>query len=155
VQNQWGGSDSADKRDWLAGAVAEQFQNDTETDGDDVADMLLQVMEDEFEVVVDDGSEVPIATKVMQIRAEVKDGDFRTVDDMLAKWKEKKDKPTPPVNVQSQSDDEESVDDEDWEDDEDTEMADTPTLTPSAPKPKHTPEVDEDGFTKVVGKKRR
>jgi len=117
--------------------------------------MLLQVMEDEFEVVVDDGSEIPIATKLMQIRAEVKDGDFRTVDDMLAKWQEKKDKPMPPVNVQSQSDDEESVDDEDWEDNEDTEMADAPTLVPSAAKPKHTPEVDEDGFTKVVGKKRR
>lgn len=155
MQNQWGGPDSADKRDWLAGAIAEQFQNDTETDGDDVADILLQVMEDEFEVVVDDGSEVPIATKVMKIRTEVKDGDFRTVDDMLAKWQERKDKPAPQVKVQSQSDSEESVDDEDWEDDGDIEMADAPTLIPSAPKPKHPPEVDEDGFTKVVGKKRR
>jgi len=117
--------------------------------------MLLQVMEDEFEVVVDDGSEVPVAMKVMQIRTEVKDGDFRTVDDMLAKWQERKDKPAPPVKVQSQSDGEESVDDEDWEDDRDTEMTDTPTLTYSAPKPKHHPEMDEDGFTKVIGKKRR
>ena len=91
MQNQWGGPDSADKRDWLAGAIAEQFQKDTETDGDDVADMLLQVMEDEFEVVVDDGSEVPIATKVIQIRTEVRDGDFKTVDNMLAKWEKRKD----------------------------------------------------------------
>jgi pre-rRNA-processing protein TSR2 len=119
-----------------------------------VADMLLQVMEDEFEVVVDDGSEVPVATKVIQIRAEVKDGDFRAVDDMLAKWQEKKDKPMPPVKVQSQSDEDESVDDEDWEEDEDTEMADAPALG-LVTKPKHAPEVDEDGFTKVVGKKRR
>ena len=156
MQNQWGGPDSADKRDWLAGAIAEQFQKDTETDGDDVADMLLQVMEDEFEVVVDDGSEVPVATKVIQIRTEVRDGDFRTVDNMLAKWEERKDKPAPMVKVHSQSDgEEESVDDEDWEDDGDTEMVDAPTLTPSAPKSKYPPEVDEDGFTKVVGKKRR
>lgn len=112
-------------------------------------------MEDEFEVVVDDGSEVQIAAKVMQIRAEVKDGDFKTIDDMLAKWQEKKDKPVLAVKVQSQSDDEESVDDEDWEDDEDTEMVDAPTLAPSAPKQKPSPEMDEDGFTKVVGKKRR
>lgn len=117
--------------------------------------MLLQVMEDEFEVVVDDGSEIPVATKIMQIRTEVRDGNSGTVDDMYAKWQEKKDKPAPMVKVQSQSDGEESVDDEDWEDDGDTEMADAPPLTPSTPKSKHPPEVDEDGFTKVVGKKKR
>lgn len=159
VQNQWGGSNSADKRDWLAGAIAQLFESNPETDGDDVADVLLQVMEDEFEVVVEDDSEVPIAATIMKVWVETREGNFSTVNQMYERWKEKGDAPAPEVKVQSQSDDEDSVDEEDWDEDGDgdTEMADAPEAEGStAPKKgKPPPEVDEDGFTKVVGKKRR
>lgn len=163
VQNQWGGHNSADKRDWLAGAIAQLFESNPETDGEDVADVLLQVMEDEFEAVVEDDSEIPVAATIMKIRVETSEGNFSTVNQMYEKWEEKGDAEAPAVKVQSQSDDEDSVDGEDWDEDGDgdgygdTEMADAPAVAGNAApkKEKPPPEVDEDGFTKVVGKKRR
>jgi pre-rRNA-processing protein TSR2 len=58
VQNQWGGPDSGDKRDWLAAVVVDMFSfpPGKSVDVDDVEEVLLQVMEDEFDVVLEDGS---------------------------------------------------------------------------------------------------
>lgn len=120
--------------------------------------MLLQVLEDEFEVVVEDDSEVQVAATIVKIRAETSEGNFRTVDEMWERWKEKKDRPAPEVKVQSQSDDEESVDGEesDEDGDGDTEMADA-SVNETVPlkKERPAPDVDQEGFTKIVGKKRR
>jgi pre-rRNA-processing protein TSR2 len=52
----WGGPDSADKRDWLCGAIADMWITDPETDDYDVETTLLQVMEDEFSVNLEDDS---------------------------------------------------------------------------------------------------
>jgi pre-rRNA-processing protein TSR2 len=117
--------------------------------------LLLQIMEDEFELAVEDGSEAQVARSVLSVREECGRGEYGTVDAMYEKWKGKKGNQQAPkiARMGPQSDDEESVDDEDWDDEEDVEMTDAP---PSRlPKEKPAPEVDDDGFTKVVGKKRR
>ncbi|OIW25205.1 hypothetical protein CONLIGDRAFT_85105 [Coniochaeta ligniaria NRRL 30616] len=142
VQNNWGGADSADKRDWFAGAVvelfpdlskpsttttstttstAEQTADDGEPDSAYVEEFLLQVMLDEFEVNVDDDSGFEVAESILRVRGECLRGKFDEVE----------------------SDEE--------EDENDVEMGDAP---PPAPKEKVEPEVDEDGFTKVTKKKR-
>ena len=56
VNNLWGGEDSSDKRDWLAGAIVEMFVGLPETDEDDIEFTLLQVMQDEFSVRLEDDS---------------------------------------------------------------------------------------------------
>lgn len=56
VRGEWGGSDSADKRDWLCGAVADMFSQRPETDECDLEETLLHVMEDEFAVNLEDES---------------------------------------------------------------------------------------------------
>jgi pre-rRNA-processing protein TSR2 len=155
VQNLWGGPDSADKRDWFAGAVSELFTDETSNtpETEDVEERLLQIMEDEFEVVVDDGSSTLVADRIMAIWQETGEGNFRTVDALHTEFQEKKNRPSNhPVKVQSASDDEDSVDEES-DDDDDIEMEEAPALAPV--KEKAAPEVDEHGFTKVVGKKRR
>ncbi|CAG9951496.1 unnamed protein product [Clonostachys rosea f. rosea IK726] len=78
VQNNWGGPDSSDKRDWSAGAIANLFPKFTdatpdektskktnapeEPDMEGVETVLLQIMVDEFEVNVDDDSGADVAT---------------------------------------------------------------------------------------------
>jgi pre-rRNA-processing protein TSR2 len=153
VQNLWGGPDSADKRDWFAGAVSELFTDETSNtpDAEDVEERLLQIMEDEYEVVVDDGTSAATAMSIMVIWQETGEGDFRTVDRLHTEFQERKGRQINSVKVQSASDDEDSVDEE--SDDEDIEMGDAPALV--SIKEKAAPEVDEHGFTKVVGKKRR
>lgn len=118
--------------------------------------MLLQVLEDEFGVRLEDETEVNVAKEIMTIRKEIGEGNTSTVDRLQKKWEERKGKEvaTGSVNVRESNQDAEwdSVDEES-EDDEDVEMDDAPALVPAKPKPE--PEVDEDGFTKVLGKKKR
>ncbi|KAJ4376405.1 rRNA accumulation- protein [Neocucurbitaria cava] len=158
VQNQWGGPDSSDKRDWLAGQISELFASEPATDTEDVEVMLLQVLEDEFGVRLEDETEVNVAREIMAIKKEIMEGNTATVDRLQKKWEERKGKEvaTGNVSVRESNQDAEwdSVDEESDEDeDQDVEMGDAPALVPAKPKP--APEVDEEGFTKVVGKKKR
>jgi len=154
VQNLWGGPDSADKRDWFAGAVSDLFTDETSNtpEAEDVEERLLQIMEDEFEVVVDDGTSAVVAMSIMVIWQETGEGNFQTVDRLYAEYQEKKGRKINTVKVQSASDDEDSVDGES-DDEDDVEMGDAPA--PAPVREEVAPEVDEHGFTKVVGRKKR
>ncbi|KAL5114589.1 rRNA accumulation-related protein [Pleosporales sp. CAS-2024a] len=159
VQNQWGGPDSSDKRDWLAGQISDLFTSDPATDSEDVEVMLLQVLEDEFGVRLEDETEVDVGREIMAIRKELLEGKTDTVDKLQEKWEARKGKEvdTGSVSVKESNQDAEwdSVDEES-DGDEDVDMDDAPALVATKPKePKPEPEVDDDGFTKVVGKKKR
>jgi pre-rRNA-processing protein TSR2 len=156
VQNQWGGPDSSDKRDWLAGQISDLFDSEPLTNAEDVEVMLLQVLEDEFGVRLEDETEVVVGREIMAIRKEIGEGKTGIVDRLQQKWEARKGKEvdTGSVSVRESNQDAEwdSVDEESEEDD-DVEMGDAPALIPAKPKPE--PEVDEEGFTKVVGKKKK
>ncbi len=157
IQNHWGGPTSNDKRDWFAGAVSELIANGQVLDVEDLEEVLIQVMLDEFEVVVDDDSPAELAASIMKGRQRILQGDHSELDQMLTRWEEKQKKGQEKVLFKRVEETEDSQD-TDWEssdEDEDVNMEDAPQLV-TAPKPeKSTPEIDEDGFTKVVGKKKR
>ncbi|KAK7535258.1 Pre-rRNA-processing protein TSR2-domain-containing protein [Phyllosticta citribraziliensis] len=161
IQSQFGGPDGADKRDWLAGAIQDILENDPDTDQLDIETVLLQVMEDEFEVRLEDESEVLVAATIVKLKDEVTQGKFDTVDAMERRWRERRGKGPNLGNIQvvQEGGVNDATDDSDLEvygdEDEDATMEDAPQLVPAAPKEKSEPEVDEDGFTKVVGKKKR
>lgn len=121
--------------------------------------MLLQVLEDEFGVRLEDETEVAVAREIMTIRKELGEGNTATVDALQKKWLERNGKEisTGSVNINetNQEGEWDSVDEESDDDDGDTDMTDAPALVPAKPKQKPEPEVDEDGFTTVVGKKKR
>ncbi|OAF55627.1 hypothetical protein VC83_07562 [Pseudogymnoascus destructans] len=75
VQNNWGGPSSSDKRDWFGGAISEYVTSSTEVNEEDVEAMLVQVMLDEFEVAVDDGSAGDVADDIIRVRGECKGGE--------------------------------------------------------------------------------
>ncbi|KAI2607995.1 pre-rRNA-processing protein TSR2 [Hypoxylon sp. NC1633] len=171
VQNNLGGPDSADKRDWFAGAIVDMFpsfadlakprkpsQKPLPPDpvAEDVEETLLQVMWDEFETNVDDDSEIEVAERVMKVRAQCAAGDFAFVEDLRKRWLATKGKTITVQEVDGgdQETDWEGDDGDDEDDeDEDVEMGEAPTLV-AAPKERSPPEVDDDGFTKVTRKKR-
>lgn len=158
MQNQWGGPDSADKRDWLAGAISEVFESQPDTDQEDVEVVLLQALEDEFGIRLEDESEVAVAKDIMKIRTETQKGDFATVDALQRKWEERKGKEVNTGNLKVEvhnHGDDDDFDSIDEESDEDEEMGDAPPLEPAKPKEKPAPEIDEDGFERVVRKGRR
>lgn len=157
VQNNWGGPDSAAKRDWFAGAISELFDDRPDTDQLDVETVLLQVMQDEFDVNVEDETEIPVAEEIMKLRKGVfEDNDFSGVESVKQRWTARGGKIPQNVNVieHTYGEDGEEMENssDDNDEDDDVEMGDAPA---PAPKEKVEPEVDEDGFTKVVGKKRK
>ncbi|KAB5542993.1 Pre-rRNA-processing protein TSR2-domain-containing protein [Coniochaeta sp. 2T2.1] len=179
VQNNWGGPDSSDKRDWFAGAVVDLFPDLTkpkpsttpsastsstaeessgaaveEPDSAYVEEFLLQVMLDEFEVNVDDDSSFEVAEQILRVRGECLKGKFDgEVEQLRRRWdglKGKKVEFKKGEDEEGETDwDSESEDDE--EDGEDVEMGEAPALVS---KEKEEPVVDEEGFTMVTKKKR-
>lgn len=156
VQENWGGPDAAAKRTWLAGVIVDQFEEQVpEPDDQYIEEMLLQVMADEYEASVEDGSAEDVAVDIVRLWDETKVGKQDLVlkfEALAEKAKGKK------ANVQEKvvSDDE----DEDWESGDDEDGADSdeaPQLlvVEHQPRESREPEVDEDGFTLVKGKGRR
>ncbi|CEL05458.1 Putative Pre-rRNA processing protein [Aspergillus calidoustus] len=156
VTSSWGGPTSSDKRDWLCGAISEMLVDRPETDAEDLEDVLIQVMNDEFDVVVDDESAGEVAERIMEVRKAVEKGEFEAVRQMWAEWEAKRGQRGSAVAGFRRGEDVEQETDEDESDDDegDVDMGEAPALV-RAPRERVEPEVDEDGFTKVVGKKKR
>lgn len=91
VDAQWGGADSADKRDWLVGSVVEMFE-DSYIEVEDIEDRLIGVMEDEFGTVLQDESALPIGAKIITIYRECEKDDFSTVDSLYKAFMDKEEK---------------------------------------------------------------
>ena len=151
-----------EKRDWFAGAISDLISTTPDADVEYVEEFMLQIMNDEFDVNVEDGSGEEIAAKVVGLRKLTLTGDFAMVDEMYSKWQDRQSKGGGgKINFQhvSRNDDE---DDTDWDsdgiegddDNDDVEMEEAPSLV-QAPKEKVQPKVDDEGFTEVVGRKRR
>lgn len=124
-----------------------------ETDAEDLEDVLIQVMNDEFDAVVDDESAAKVGVEIMDMKAQTERGEFAEIQAQWNAWQKKTEQKaaTQFKQVESKDEDQETDDEADEDDDAgDVEMGDAP-----APREKVEPEIDEDGFTKVIGKKRR
>lgn len=153
VQSLWGGPTSADKRDWLCGAISDMLTERPETDAEDLEDVLIQVMNDEFDVVVEDESAGPVAAKIMEVKTQVQRGDVAGIQEMWENWQKKsQQKGNAAAGFKRGEDEDQETDDEVDEEGGDVDMGEAPALV-RAPKEKPQPEIDEDGFT-MVGKKR-
>lgn len=165
VQSHWGGPTSVDKRDWLCGAISDMLSDRPETDAEDLEEVLIQVMNDEFDVVIDDESAGAAAAQIMNLREQVVRGEYAEVQRMWADYRAKegrRDQTSAAMfrRVEAREEDQETDEEaEEDECDEDVEMDEAPVLVRNQqqqqPREKVEPEVDEDGFTKVVGKKKR
>lgn len=151
VDAQWGGADSADKRDWLVGSVVEMF-DESYIECEDIEDRLNGVMEDEFGTVLEDDSALPIAAQVITIWRECDKGDFTQVDALYKAFQEKEEKKkagllqSKKVEVTGDSDSEYT----DVEDDEEV-----PALNEDVEMNEAEPQgpiVDDDGFELVQKK---
>ena len=67
MTNHWGGSDSAEKREWFAQATIDVLNDEPDADTVWIEEFLLQVMVDEFEVNVDDESGFDVAEQIVRM----------------------------------------------------------------------------------------
>lgn len=159
VDSGWGGPESIQKQQWIASVIVDAFEeaeNKKEAlpDAIYIEEMLLQILSDEFEVILEDGSAQSVAERIVKLWQEIMhEGSNRTMlelETMAAKLKDKK------VNVEEKvnSDEEYDWDDEDQEgSSEEEEAQEAPPLLNPQNDRKDT-EVDEEGFTVVKGRGR-
>ncbi|KAG7098995.1 hypothetical protein E1B28_000881 [Marasmius oreades] len=159
IQESWGGPNTLDKCKWLYGTIVDTFEQESDTPDDQyIEELLLQVLADEFDIMVEDGSAENVAREVVTMWEEVHAG---RGESLVQKWEEKADKlkgrkevtEIQEVHEDGDWEDDDSEDNEDEDMDEDEETA--PQLIEHQPQKKEEPEVDEDGFTLVKGKGRR
>ena len=163
VDNGWAGSDSAEKREWFVGVICDMFTEKADTSLDDVQEMLLDIMDEEFQVVLEDDSDYDVAQRIMQLRDSTSQGDFTFVDQVHAAWEKRKGNTVVAINMHKGADMEGSDDDDNEEgedgeednDDMDVNMQDAPQISASGGRQKQQPEVDDDGFTKVVSRRKQ
>ncbi|CCD34882.1 hypothetical protein BofuT4_P097830.1 [Botrytis cinerea T4] len=76
VTSLWGGPESSDKREYIAGTLIDLLseEENKEVEADWIETILLQFMSDEFEVNVDDGSAMEVANGGKQFVQEVGEG---------------------------------------------------------------------------------
>lgn len=181
MTNELGGPDSADKRDWLAGAVSELFppfapapttannpsnpssangaNNASSSRADDIDNLYIQeflqgVMEDEFELLLEDNdpSLWRVAEQIVRVRRGCAEGRFDGVEALRKKWGDNKGK-----GLEQFKRGEDQDQDTDWDSEEDgdggadVDMDEAPALVQT--RERAPPEVDEDGFTKVTRKR--
>ncbi|KAJ1771552.1 rRNA accumulation- protein [Coemansia sp. RSA 1843] len=87
VQNGWGGRNTLEKRDNMVDEIVEYFdrqvrKKSTAVEPTEVEELLIQVMDEDFSVVLEDQSEKQVALLLCSIFAECKTGNFATVDKM-------------------------------------------------------------------------
>ncbi|RXW13750.1 hypothetical protein EST38_g12103 [Candolleomyces aberdarensis] len=182
LQESWGSSAGADKKSLLASEILDAFQGSappnsksTSTNSnssnpqapvDDIyiEDLLLQIMEEEFDVSVEDGSGETVSKDIFKIYEEVYNSEGKARDALVKKFEEaaeKTGKGRVDVSIQREDGDIEDDDDdeEDWEDEDgdgDVQMGEgeeqAPQLIDHQARRTEEPEVDEDGFTMVKGR---
>lgn len=156
VQDGWGGPDSAEKRDWLAGQVAELFETYSSIGLDEISERLTQVMADEFDTVVEDDSELPVAIEIVEVYKQCQKNDYEHVAEVFKKYQEREalraqgKLPKTKTEVLENSDGSSDEGEGEWEDDD----KETPQLANAEPKEREGPIIDDDGFELVTKKGR-
>ncbi|KAG0344374.1 hypothetical protein BG004_004533 [Podila humilis] len=166
VDGEWGGHDSAAKRDWFVDTIVDYFsEKGKKVDTFDLEDILIQIMNDEFSILLEDQSEQHIAKVLEQLYLECTHGRYDLVNTLKQDSQKisgalKGTKSQKMKNNENGDDDDDSSDDDDEDEEEgDDHDMDVDMAESSEPKPRREkvePIIDEDGFETVVkGKGKR
>lgn len=169
VSNEWGGPDSSEKRDWLAGTLADMFTTSKSSppEIEDIEDVATQVLNDEFSVVLEDDSAYDLATAICLAWTDCQDGRFDKIEQLKVHFQNSK--PTAPVAKKQQQktgDETTAGEDSDSSSGTDAELdgeegeeggqtagtAGAMDLDPAPVPTRQEPVVDEDGFELVQAK---
>ncbi|KAM9510737.1 pre-rRNA-processing protein TSR2 homolog [Guaruba guarouba] len=84
VAQGFGGPQSPEKAAWLVGALLEFLSQNPELAEDEVEDFLAEVMDNEFDTAVEDGSLRQVSRELLSVFTRVREGDVGGVGEALA-----------------------------------------------------------------------
>ncbi|XP_066500166.1 pre-rRNA-processing protein TSR2 homolog [Hoplias malabaricus] len=85
VDNGFGGVYSQQKANWMVEAVQQYFQENRDLEQEEVEDFLSELMNNEFDTVVDDGSLPQVAQKVCGMFLQCQQGKLDEVRELIKK----------------------------------------------------------------------
>ncbi|CAI5758770.1 unnamed protein product [Candida verbasci] len=156
VENQWGGTKSNEKRDWISGIVIELFNDSKVVDNQLIEETLLYAMYDEFETQIDNDSALEIAALILKIYRQVQVENYNLIDESYNKWleKESKKKEIQKVHIEKDPNNPDISDSEDDEDEDDEKESEDVDMDVDKPEPQG-PIIYDDGFELVQKGRRR
>ncbi|SMN21963.1 similar to Saccharomyces cerevisiae YLR435W TSR2 Protein with a potential role in pre-rRNA processing [Maudiozyma saulgeensis] len=156
VVNQWGGPDSADKRDWITAIIIDLFKANKIVDVAMVEETLLYAMVDEFDTNVEDDTSLLVANNIIKLYEECYAMNYVRVEELYTKYleKEKNGQGRQNERIVHVHDDDDSSCDED-EDDEDEDMMELVVEEDEVVTTIAEPIIDDDGFELVQKKGKR
>ncbi|KAM8830372.1 pre-rRNA-processing protein TSR2 homolog [Synchiropus picturatus] len=142
VDNGFGGVYGQQKADWLVDVVQQYFHDNADLQSFEVEDFVAQLMDQEFDTVVDDGSLPQVSQQLMQMFSKYQQGALpelaQSIQTLRLKNTVRSKATAPPAESDSDSESDSQMECE--------------TPQPSAP-PARPQEPDEDGWTVVRKKK--
>lgn len=153
IADSWGGPESAEKRTWLASVIVDSFVIVEEKDEPDdiyLEEILLQIMSDEYDVLLEDGGAEPVAKDIVKLWTELKETGTSA---LVGEWEENAEKSKGQKVRMEKTTDETGETEGEWTDEDEGDSMDedeAPQLVERRePKKSEEPEVDDDGFTMV------
>ncbi|ORY98344.1 Pre-rRNA-processing protein TSR2-domain-containing protein, partial [Absidia repens] len=154
VEQDWGGVESAEKRDWMIELITDYFgKNGKKVDVDEIEDILNQIMSDEFHTLLEDDSAYLVAKHLVELFNQCINGNFSEVERLRQKNQTHAASSSSCVQQGGEDDGDSDIEGDDMNsndmDDDDMEMDDSNSKqldeSPSGP--------DEDGWETVRSKK--
>ncbi|XP_040902528.1 pre-rRNA-processing protein TSR2 homolog [Toxotes jaculatrix] len=145
VDNGFGGVYGQQKADWMVDVVQKYFHDNADLQQYEVEDFIAELMDQEFDTVVDDGSLPQVSVSLLQVFSQWQQGALQqlqhTINTLTQKKSQRAKVTAPPTQSDEESDDE-------------TQVMDYESSSPSVSRtdPPHPPQ-DEDGWTVVRKKK--
>ncbi|XP_070766980.1 pre-rRNA-processing protein TSR2 homolog [Enoplosus armatus] len=147
VDNGFGGVYGQQKADWMVDVVQQYFLDNTDLQQYEVEDFIAQLMDQEFDTVVDDGSLPQVSISLLQVFSQWQQGALQQLKDTINHLTQKSQRAkvtAPPTQSGEDSDDEIQV--------MECESS-SPSVSRTNPPPPPPPQDEDDGWTVVRKKK--
>ncbi|KAI8969185.1 Pre-rRNA-processing protein TSR2-domain-containing protein [Mycotypha africana] len=155
VEQEWGGVDSVEKKEWFIDTIVDYFgKRGKKLDIDEVEDILYQIMTDEFNTTLEDDSPYLVAKHLIALFNQCIVGNYTEVERLREKAKTQNSFTAASSSIKQGDDDEAEDSDIDGNDngieDNDNEEDNDDVMEEATPE---EPLVDEDGWETVRRKK--
>ncbi|XP_038154332.1 pre-rRNA-processing protein TSR2 homolog [Cyprinodon tularosa] len=145
VDNGFGGVYGQQKADWMVDVVQQYFHDNADLQRWEVEDFLSQLLDQEFNTVVEDGSLPQVSTRLLELFAQWQQGALQQLQHTIQTLTQSKTQRAKVTAPPTQSDE---------ESDEETQVMEVEASSPSVSGvPPPPPQDEDDGWTVVRRKK--
>ncbi|KAL8164296.1 UNVERIFIED_CONTAM: rRNA accumulation- protein [Gekko kuhli] len=150
VENGFGGAYSQEKAEWLVGAVEQYFQSNADLEPEEVDDFLAEVMNNEFDTMIEDGSLGQVSQQLCLFFSQCQQGNEAAVQEAIGRLAQRRQEARTVAAKAVAA--EESSSEEEQETEEEAMECSTNGAPPSPPPPSGP---DSEGGWTLVRKKKK